>query len=98
MAIDFGASLDKLLGAYTQVSQVRAQVDLAKYNAVADKQNATLHAPQAMNPREAYSSGNAINPAMMQTAGMGAGGWARRRATARACRTTRWSLGRSRGS
>lgn len=69
MAIDFGASLDKILATYSQVSQVRAQTDIAKYNAVGAQQQATLHDPQAMNPREAYSSGNAVNPAMMQGAG-----------------------------
>jgi hypothetical protein len=72
MAIDFGASLDKILGAYTQVSQVRSQVDLAKYNAVAANQQALLNAPEAVNARESYATGNAQNPYVMPgNAGMG---------------------------
>lgn len=74
MAIDFGASLDKILGAYTKVTEVRTQANIAKWQAAGQVQNATLNAPEGYNPREAYSIGNAANPAMQNGVASGGGG------------------------
>lgn len=62
MAIDFNATLDKLLGAYTQVSQVRAATSVAKYNTAAQTQQAMLNSPQGYTASEAYAVGNARAP------------------------------------
>lgn len=63
MAIDLGDLLDKTLDTYQAVSVARVQRDTAKYqNAGADQQQ-TLHPSEAVNAREAYSTGNAVNPA-----------------------------------
>jgi NADPH:quinone reductase-like Zn-dependent oxidoreductase len=63
MAIDFGASLDKILEAYTKVSEVRAAKDIAKYQTAGATQQALLNLPQGYTASEAYAVGNAANPA-----------------------------------
>ncbi len=62
MAIDFGASLDKILGAYQAVSVARTERDIAKYQAAGEVQKAVLNAPQGYTPGESYATGNAVNP------------------------------------
>lgn len=59
MAIDFKGSLDSLLQAYTQVTQVRATADVAKYNAAAQAQQAMFSSPVGYTSSEAYATGNA---------------------------------------
>ncbi|HCS65469.1 MAG TPA: hypothetical protein DIW64_16165 [Cellvibrio sp.] len=61
MAIDFNASLDKLLNTYTKVSEVRAATSVAKYNTAAQMQQSTFNAPVGYTASEAYAVGNA-NP------------------------------------
>lgn len=65
MAIDFNGSLDKILAAYTKVSEVRAVKDVAKYQAAGAQQQALLNMPQGYTASEAYATGNANNPAYM---------------------------------
>lgn len=73
MAIDFKGSLESILNAYTQVSQVRANADVARYQAAGANQQALLHNPVGVNAREAYATGNAANPALINSAGGGGG-------------------------
>lgn len=72
MAIDFGASLDKILETYSKVSEVRAAKDVAKYQAAGARQQALLDLPQGYTASEAYATGNAPNPAYMMPNNLGA--------------------------
>lgn len=62
MAIDFNASLDKILGTYTTISQARAERDIAKYQAAASMQQAALNPPVGYTATGAYAIGNATVP------------------------------------
>ena|SRR5690554_5564557 len=63
MAIDFGAILDRTIGAYENISVARVERDTAKYNNSAVDQLKALHNSEALNMTEAYKTGNAVNPA-----------------------------------
>lgn len=61
--MDFGALLDKTLGAYQTISVARIERDTARYNAAPVTQQAVLHRSEALTTTEAYQTGNAVNPA-----------------------------------
>jgi hypothetical protein len=69
--LDFGALLDKTLGAYQAVSVARLERDTARYGAAATTQQNALHRSEAMNATEAYATGNAVNPAAAKTGAVG---------------------------
>lgn len=61
--MDFGSILDRTIGAYESVSVARIDRDTAKYMNAGQAQANALHSSEAMTPTEAYSTGNAVNPA-----------------------------------
>jgi hypothetical protein len=63
MSINLGAILDKSIDAYGSISVARAERDTARYNAAVETQRAALHNSEAVNPTEAYATGNAPSPA-----------------------------------
>lgn len=58
---NLGSTLDKLIGAYSQVSLARAQVDSIKYQGAVDNQNATLNSPQGTKYANNTATAAALN-------------------------------------
>lgn len=62
-SFNFGATLDKLIGAYSQVSMARAKVDAIKYGGAVDNQNSTLNSPQGTKYANNTATAAALNRA-----------------------------------
>lgn len=71
--LDFGAILDKTLGAYQAISVARISNDTAKYNAAATTQYAALHNSESPTGLDAWVSslqgGGTTNKTVSQVGG-----------------------------
>lgn len=60
-SFNLGGTLDKLIGAYSQVSLARAKVDAIKYGGAVDNQKATLNSPQGTKYAQNTATAAALN-------------------------------------